>query len=238
MDDFTILQSSGSGSSSTPWIVIGIIFLIALAGAYFGLQYYKKYQKRPPGRSCSGGWKCLPGNIGFQEITSDPSLSTPDEELYLAEFSQSSSLGPPVCIPMWYCLRYVNVNTGGYSKYGPWIKLPVNAGAATLPYPSSNQGPLGKNTCQFNRPTIGVKTLKYPFLPDKDGKMIAANLHRYTPSSESDINPPPDPNTTSVKTDIVGYLLPFTDRAGGITYAWADIMKNPCKNKCSRCKGC
>lgn len=229
-----------------PWVVVGIMFLALLGLSYGGYYIYQKYNpaNKPPGISCEkSGWSCLPSGIGIKETSPDPSLKSPaNQELYLAKFVKASGAGPVLCLPMWYCFRYVNAKTGRYSPFSKWTSLPVYSGAEKLPYPPRGSGLVGKQTCSFNQPTIGAMSLDYPFTMNARGEFIVANLHRYVGKTEINGNneiPPPDPNKTPVVTEIVGYLTPYTG-SGGIKYAWADIMNNPCRNNgcSSRCKGC
>lgn len=175
----------------------------------------------------------------FDENLKDPSKLKP----YLVKFSSVEGAGPTVCLPMWYAFRYVDVKTGGYSKFSQWIEGPVFAGAKILPCLKglgkcdSNLVPQGRATCDFNQPLIGVPDLQYnPTQPIND-TFIFTNIHRWV-GKPGDTKPPGSPEET--KTEIVGFFLP-NKSVPGIRYATPDVLFNPCNDNvsgCGRCRNC
>lgn len=225
------------------WVVLGILaFLLVILLAFGG--WVLLLGKPSPGINCRerSDWLWSPTCKYIEEKFPDPSLQDPSNlKLYLIKFSQVRGAGPPVCLPMWYCFRYVNVKTGGYSGFSKWTDSPVSAGGDNLPCldgvgKCDNLVPQGKRSCNFNQPLIGIPNLQYnPLNPNPDGSFIFANIHRYV-GNPGDTSPPGPPE--KISTEIIGYLIP-NKVAEGVKYAWPDILFNPCKVKsCGRCMGC
>lgn len=168
-------------------VLIAIFILLILI---LGIGYYWviNLQAPSPGNSCSNSdWLWIDNCLGFQELNPDPTLLSPsNEKLYLVKFANTAGAGPPMCKPMWYRFRYVNVKTGGYSPFSAWTTNPIFAGANNLPCLQGNGNcptsvPEGSQSCQFNAPTVGIPSLLYsPTQPTVSGSFIYANVHRYT----------------------------------------------------------
>ena len=235
--------------STIIWLVILAFIFILIIG--LGILVYLTGKPRT-GRDClkTTDWLWNKNCLYFQEKFPDPSLKSPkDIKPYLVDFQFGEGGGPPIYLPMWYRIRYVNVNTGGYSDFSEWTTTPVIAGSCCLP---CIEGPgqcktQGYETCVFNQPTIGIsfKDSEYsPMDPTKKGDYVYINLHRYVGTSANDNTPPPK----NAKDEIVGYLKPGESYGGEQYYTWTDIMFNPCeKQGCSfpswcqkeaKCKTC
>ncbi|MDB4769366.1 hypothetical protein OAG24_00225 [bacterium] len=222
-------------------ITIIILILILIAVAVW--IWFIKNPLNPPIDCTKSGWAWDPSCLFFKENFSDGSLIAPDNEIYLVGFKEtkSSAVGPPLCIPMWYRFRYVNVNTGGYGPLSKWTSGPVRSGGIGFPCirDSNNECPAhideGKKSCDFNHPIVGVKDLHYdPRKPLDNGDFVWTNIHRFDGGN----NPPPD----NEEGKIVGYLYPASGLEG-VKYIWNDIFFNPCKDSndpvcLNRCKGC
>jgi len=226
-------------------VILTILAILVLATIGFGVWVF--FLKQPhPGVNChkTTGWVWSPDCKYIEEKFPDKSLADPGHlKLYLAKFSDVTGGGPPVCLPMWYCFRYVNVKTGGYSKFSQWTESPVRAGGDMFPCVGGKGKcdpslvPQGKKTCAFNQPVIGIPDLQYdPFKVLHDGSFIYTNVHRYV-GSPTETKPPGTPEET--KTEIIGFLIPSSVK--GVKYAWTDVLFNPCKEGqpgCGRCRGC
>lgn len=158
------------------------------------------------------------------EVTYDPSITVPDQQLYLLQFAFDSMGGPRCCKKMWYSFRYVN-SDGRFGGLGPWTSLPVFAGAKQLPcipshpkcdvqcvLPGGKTGPcvsVGNYSCNANRPVIGtVAELDYQV---NRGDWYAV-IHRQLDFL--------DPNSQGTP---IGFLIgPRQDQTGGL-YSWVDI---------------
>jgi len=228
------------------WIILAILFLFLILTVVFGIWVFL-LKKPHPGVDChkTSDWVWSPDCTYIEEKFYDPKLADPSQlKLYLAKFSRVSGAGPPVCLPMWYCFRYVNVKTGGYSKFSQWTSSPIRAGGDLLPCVKGpgkcdpKLVPQGKKTCAFNQPAIGIPDLQYNPLKLQPGDtFVYANIHRYV-GSPTDTKPPGPPEKT--QTEIVGYLIP-SKTVPGIKYAWNDVRFNPCEEGqpgCGRCRGC
>ena len=221
------------------WVIIIFIFLLLIAAVIISVWYY--IEKRKPIDCRASGWVWSENCTHFEEKFPDSKLKDPSNlKLYLVAFSQVDGAGPPVCLPMWYCFRYVNVKTGGYSPFSQWTTGPVRAGGFNLPCLDGKCGDKvlqGKKSCVSNQPTIGVPDLQYDPLKLTDDTFIYANIHRYV-GKPNDMSPPAHPAATP--TEIIGYLIP-NKGIKGIKYAWRDVLYNPCRNNppgCGRCQGC
>ncbi len=227
------------------WVIMIWLFLLLLLTITFGVWILILKQPHP-GIDCRkmSGWVWAKDCTHIEEKFPDPKLDDPSKlQLYLVKFSRADGAGPPVCLPMWYCFRYVNVKTGGYSPFSQWTHSPIRAGGDMLPCLDGpgkcdkNEVLQGKKSCVFNQPIIGVPDLQYNPLEATDDTFIFANVHRYTGKSK-DTKPPGSPKTTD--TEIIGYLIP-TKSIKGIKYIWRDVLFNPCENTppgCGRCRGC
>lgn len=222
-------------------IVVLVIILILIAVVIW--IWIVKRKPKPPIDCTKSGWAWDPSCLFFKENYPDPSIIKPDNQVYLVGFKRSDedAIGPPICIPMFYRFRFVNVITGGYGPLSKWTQSPVVSGGTNFPCvdekcPSSVGE--GKQSCNYNHPVVGVKDLHYnPNKPNNEGDFIWANIHRFdgTPDQTS---PPPD----SEEGKIVGYLYP-TAGYPDIKYIWNDIFFNPCTNNnepicLNRCAGC
>ena len=225
------------------WIVLIALTILLIAALIFG--GWVVILKQPhPGRDCHkhSDWMWSPDCKYFEEKFYDSSLADPsDLQLYLVKFSRVSGAGSVVCLPMWYCFRYVNVKTGGYSKFSKWTSAPIRAGGDNLPCLGKcnpDLVPEGRKSCYFNQPAVGTPDLHYdPLKRQPEGTFIYTNIHRYV-GKPGDTEPPGPPEET--KTEIIGFLIP-TRSVPGIKYAWNDILFNPCKENppgCGRCRGC
>lgn len=227
------------------WITLSGLALFLIILLIFG-AWVLFLSKPHIGVDCKkSGWVWSDDCLYFQEKFFDSNLKDPSHlRPYLVKFSDVDGAGPPVCLPMWYCFRYVNVKTGGYSKFSQWTEAPVHAGADTLPCVdgvgkcNKNYVPQGGQTCGFNQPVIGVPNLQYSPLKQEPGDtFIYANIHRWVGQS-GDVKPPGPPETT--KTEIIGYFIP-SKTVPGIKFAWNDVQFNPCEDGgpgCGRCLGC
>jgi len=223
------------------WAWITLIFLAILLLLTIGFGIWTFLLEKPhPGTDClKSGWVWNPNCKYFEEKFYDSSLADPsDLQLYLVKFSRVSGAGSPVCLPMWYRFRYVNVKTGGYSKFSKWTSSPVRAGGKDLPCLGKcnpNLVPEGGKTCYFNQPAIGLPNLQYDPLDRQPGNtFIYATIHRYV-GKPGETKPPESPED-----EIIGFLMP-TKTLPGIKYAWNDVVFNPCNDNppgCGRCQGC
>jgi hypothetical protein len=114
------------------WIIAVLLVMVLILGmiqAYFEVEILRIKHSRPP-------WQPP------QEVKFDPSIATPQQNLYLLQFINNPMGGPRCCKKMWYAFRYVNAD-GRYGALGSWTTLPVFAGAKVLPcIPESVSGEL------------------------------------------------------------------------------------------------
>ena len=153
----------------------------------------------------------------IKELVYDPTLKTPQKEMYLSRFIEASALGPPLGANVWYRYRFVRDDTGGYSDFSPWTKSPIIAGSTMLPCKGgdcSNINKHGADSCHSNLIQLGIDELEYTMLNG-----IYANVHRAYKIT-SDASPPSD----TIKDEIVGYLVPH----GPKSYQFIDISESPC----------
>ncbi|MCA9750243.1 MAG: hypothetical protein KC414_14130 [Romboutsia sp.] len=225
-------------------IIISILVFVIL-GLILFYYWVSKLNAPTPGVNChkdGSGWLWNSTCTGFEELTPDPTLLDPIGELYLVNFNNVNGAGPPLCKPIWYRYRYVNVKTGGYSTFSNWSSSPVFSGSSNLPCVNGpgncDSVKQGSDTCQFNAPTVGVPSLQYnPKQPigtsSGDTSFVYANVHRYV-GNEGDLTPPSD----SASDEVIGYLYP-SSAFSGISYVWQDVLSNPCIGTCnSVCNGC
>ena len=221
-------------------VVISLIFIfIAVFFLTIFAVYLHNIEEPPPFEACHRDteWKWDDKCTHIEEISPDPSLKSP-KDLYpvLIDFSYREKLKlPPIYLPSWYRIRYVNTRTGGYSEFSSWSLSPVISGSCNLPCPDGvgKRCPFsdGYSSCSFNRPQIGIpaSSLQYdPFKQDLNGDFIFTNLHRYVAKNYDDRDPPAD----DVEDEIVGVLLSDKTVAGKKYLSWIDVLDNPCEKGC------
>lgn len=212
------------------WIWVAIVFLILLIGISIGVYVYYKMKaagsNKPNCDTSKQDNECL----YYLEKYSDPSITTPDQTLYLGSFSYSQGAGPALCQPMWYAFRYVRQSDGGYGQLSHWTTLPIFAGSCNLPCaPSSTSGSGSCGTAlvpppnnsqasiTYNAPqVVTVSALDYPLYQG-----YVANVHRYV---GTDPNTPPPEGTVGT---IVGTLQPVSFNSNGFTGQLIDVVFNP-----------
>src|SRR5260221_4267606 len=99
----------------------------------------------------------------FNEKYLDSSLKTPTVTLEIASFTAEAGVVIKWNIGTYFAIRYVNKNTGAYSKLGPWSSLIVAQ----------------PSVCNQTRLIIGVKTqLDYdPYDPSSQNRDIYPQIH-------------------------------------------------------------
>ncbi len=212
-------------TSSLIWISIIIVLIICLV--VFAI-WVNNLTKPTHGVNCKtkSDWKWDDSCSYFQELEYDPTISSPSGvNLNLLKFEYSTAGGSPMALPMWYRFRYVNVNTGKYSDFSNWTPSAVQVGSTALPYPSDIQGTSGRDTCKFNKPTIGILADDAAYnltsvLPD--GSFIYMNIHRYVNKDITSAEPP----SSTVQDEIIGYLIPQSI-SGNKYYVLIDVLHNP-----------
>lgn len=221
--------------------VLKVMLIILLVGVIIGVgvfAYWVEKMRKPGGKvDCQthSNWLWDKSCLFFQEKFYDSSLKSPENiEPVLTSFRFAQGAGSPFFLPCWYRIRYINVKTGGYSKFSKWTRLPVISGACKLPCPNDGCGSntkTGYESCDANQPTIGIsknQSQYNPYTQQKDGSYIYINLHRYTGKSFTDSDPPPD----DAEDEIIGYLTLGT--VDGVSYYdWTDALFNPCKEGCN-----
>ena len=197
-------------------LILVTVFILGLVQVYFQIKLLGIKHSKPP-------WSPP------AEVTFDPSIITPKQELFLLMFINNPLGGPRDCKKMWYSIRYVNAD-GRYGPLGPWTTLPVFAGAKVLPcipdsdpssygqcgkqcvLPGGKTGPcvsVGNASCSNNRPTIGtIEELDYTVNRGEWYAVIHRQLDRFDPSSEG---------------QPIGFLIGHeADQTGG-KYSWPDV---------------
>ena len=197
-----------------------------------------------PGTGCkqsNNGWLWNPGCTSFQEITYDPTISSPASiSPVLTDFTYSSGAGDALYAPVWYRFRYVNPTTGAYSDFSEWTKTPVIAGSCNLPcVPDSTGAPQcsfkqGYSTCNYNAPEIGINATQSQYDPTSEDPVqkvvMQINLHRYVGTDSSEVEPP----AANVKDEIIGMLT--TSFVGNDKYyTWKDVLSPPCPSTTNSC---
>lgn len=215
-------------------LLLFIILCLGIVLSIYFIWWVRKLPKPTPGNSCTGtGWEWNDSCSSFKEISYDSTLSSPEGLTpYLIGFSYSSGTGSPLYLPMWYRFRYVNVLTGGYSKFSNWSLSPVISGSCCLPCPDgvgvcSSQVPQGPKTCSYNKPIIGISQSDSnynPFVPQSDGSFIYINVHRYVGKSYNDLTPP----SATAQDEIIGYMTTGFNYEGNSYYGMVDVLNNPC----------
>lgn len=186
--------------------------------------------KGPSNNICQnmpGLWQ-KPNCVNVMEKKMDLSIPKPKQKIYIGQFSYDPNLaGGPVCFPMYYAFRYVRISDGSFGPLSDWTTIPVYAGAKTLPCIDTkcSNVPLGKDSCNFNRPVM--VTIDPLDLAMVDGYVL--NLHRqsggFDPSDEG---------------EIVGILLAASrdqPNGSGWTSSWVDVIFNT-NQRGQICKGC
>lgn len=179
-------------------IMTSLIILLALT---LGFGLYVFLLKKPSPVNCSKNQKWNSTCTFPLELFEDATISAPKVDLELKEFTVDTSVGGPLCVPVWYCFRYVNPLTGGYGPMSEWTKKPIIAGSKDLPCPISSSGSsqcgvdvlIGKEGENANSIVVGTtKDLDMPV-------EFFANVHRFIGET------PPEPDIA--KTEIVGFLI-------------------------------
>lgn len=215
------------------------VYILVLVAMYVGWKGWTSYKVSIMEwwygkKICLGDWLWDPTCTFVEERYLDPKIPSPIHAIpRLTEFSDSNGAGAPIFRRLWYRIRIVNPKNGAYSAYGPWTLLPVESGGCNLPCIgadcNSSGVQVGKQTCTFNTPIIGIPSSHIP-------KDHVVNLHRYVDKSTTE-DPVQPPNSTV--SECVGTMLLQKTYSDGLYYTLTDVVKNPCNGGgCQKTKVC
>lgn len=223
------------------WIFV-IILIIILIVIGVGIAIYI-YLKKKNILCDQNIFDCNTGSLLEKKFSS--TIKKPSFKLYLYELKiDNMSPYTPLCNPMWYAARYVNMKDGSYGELSDWVG-PIYAGQCDSTNSGKNTNPIlpcynysKDKGCSQDNILVGVNALYANSLKlcsvgnfdynASDNYLI--NIHRKTGTlfDKKSIEPPSD-----AVEDIVGILLPTNiENISGI---FSDVAKPPSSNNYNMC---
>ena len=170
-------------------MLIKLLIIIVFIILFFYIKSYSSYKCNNINTQYCGCFIPMKKNY-------NPSIISPKIKLGLVNFNLDTNIQmTPPCNPIWYSIRYVNINNGEYSNLSPWSDAIYSGGSFTT---LDNRVLSPINTCPANRITIGTQ---YDLDYDLDSSYRAIIFRQEGDSPNSQLN--------SLCEGIpIGYLLP------------------------------